>query len=735
MKIDNFELVDEEAFPKRVNISLFNNIVDFVAETSDKEIPDFFSTFKREHPWYQPSGTKNIQEKYGFRYFGELSERYGERLGDTIENCRAIALAFAYVRDLLTDDMFVADQRADFIRKIQRLSANDIYLKGALYLLYKEDDRADILLQELIRTHYQHTEELIFVLSLFDEFEKGFAIFKSQLLDLLGASRTVPVVHNMKFFAWLIRHLCPLTKKIRTKDMALFRALVGLPTSFAKDGSRSRNILLENRYSLEEIVYANNTLLDYIPVRGTIPRSSMVAEKIAIEFCTVFLSSEHVHAEDTYSYLAWLFQRYKHFDIRCYGNDTLEFAVSGTARLKTPETFIWLYRIFQSRSLFHFDILDPKWNALAKWMSEEDYLVLFNSQLLWEENLTAEKMMDYIRKYDALTGKSYLLDFQKYNYRNGIFSLLVEKGIINLKEAFLSAIEQPESENGNPEYVPSGMLVYIREYIEDVKNKKAYEFFQFFFENYDGAELEDFFGKQFRFSHSLYNGPGRHYYYGGREKEIDIERTFLSVEEHRQLFNWLDDYMFKNQAEDYLNFIVCVLKSDFIETIIPKAELRRLYDAICQTDPDLLKPNLKYFKQKYLTEAELFADKTLEEAKEKEQKRLAMLKREQEIREKLSQKYDGTAHSLLEFQGHYYSWNEDRGVALRAIRELFDNLLESKNYMLTLNEAGSFIRLSGILVEEKAITLEECKNYLSKVEEEIDNGKDAESCASDTDAQ
>jgi len=188
------KIIDLKAFENQLNIKLFNDVVTFIASTTSKDPSYFIREIRDDHLWYERSEDSNIQTQYGFQYFGELLERYEEKIGTEIKDFRAIALAMATARELLTDDMFIDKQQINFIKKVRGLSANDIYLTGALYLFYKDEGRADDVYKIITQTEYTQTEDLIFVLSLLDEFERGFKIFKPQLLNLLGPARTIQLL-------------------------------------------------------------------------------------------------------------------------------------------------------------------------------------------------------------------------------------------------------------------------------------------------------------------------------------------------------------------------------------------------------------------------------------------------------------------------------------------------------------------------------------------------------------
>ena len=132
--------IECEVYENIINIELFNKIIAFIMETTqNKDKYLILSQIEKNCIWLQRLKNVNFQEEYQFEYLGELLERYEERLGNNIEDIRAISLVLGYARDLIENTMFVGTQLVDFLRKVKNLAQNDIYIKGALYLYDKEN--------------------------------------------------------------------------------------------------------------------------------------------------------------------------------------------------------------------------------------------------------------------------------------------------------------------------------------------------------------------------------------------------------------------------------------------------------------------------------------------------------------------------------------------------------------------------------------------------------------------
>ena len=178
--------------------------------------------------------------------------------------------------------MFIGNQRSLFLQTVRQKASGDVYLLGALYLLEEGQSGAVPLAEELSALCGGSLETLLFAMSVFPDFSATFLRFKPQLLHLLSDQRTISVLENTWLYNWLVTKLSPLLKRIRTKDMALFRALCSLPGSFVKAGSRQHDILLQHGYSPIDIAYANIMHVLYRTAPKVLWLNSLTTEKLVI---------------------------------------------------------------------------------------------------------------------------------------------------------------------------------------------------------------------------------------------------------------------------------------------------------------------------------------------------------------------------------------------------------------------------------------------------------------------
>ena len=742
------------AFQGQVNIELFNDIMEFVAGASAENNPASLRTLEYSHLWYSRTTNENIQQKYGFRYLGELLERYEERHGSDIADVRAIALALAYAKDMLTDDMFVGKQKGDFISKVVKILDSDIYLKGALYRLGLGEYNTSTLLNDLTNADYTKTEQLIFVISLFDDFGKAFTTFKPHLIRLLGAERSIPIDGNADIFCWLIRMLlrCSQIKTMRTKDMTLFRALMELATSFVKEGNRYHGVLLDNGYTALDIVYLNSSVVRYRPTSEVIDTKSIVAEKIAIEMCTEFINSNETHSPHAYEHLEWLFGLYETFIIKIRGCSSIYDAIKHNIKLTNPQTFIWLFKLSRKGSsdyygykdghlpddLFCFDINDSKWDVLAGNLNASYYRRLFDRQLMADQHeMSREQVEERLARFDTLSGYSYLEQFRSgkpWLHDDSIFTIMVQKGIIELVSAFescenLDTVDENTSNENRP-----AMLSFIKCYIKGIGSREAFDFFRYFFSKYSFDDMHRLFVKKERyggtadfFAGTLYNEPSN--YRGNDYKPgFKIERPFLSDDEHRELFGWLDDYMLEYKPSVYTEFAMVMLTDDFIAKLYPKELLRTIYDMVKNTSIWDAKSDsdTRAIKDRYMSEEELKAERDAENALKAERKRQDRENMIRRLEEAIVANYDGSLYSIYKFMNkHEYSWKNENDV-LSLIISFLERTLADKNYVLGKSDFIYFLTIGSRLYEKDKISFVNFKNHISKVEESKEENEDVE---------
>lgn len=702
------------AYSGKINLPLFNNITAFVLDTVEATHSQR-SELRRQCPFLTTASGEAFQEKYGFLYLGELLERYEERFGMTVPDLRAMALALAYTRDLTTPEMFIGPQRDNFLRNVRKAAGDDIYLSGAMYLLDEGRDGATVRELELTGREYHSTEELIFVLGLFRDWERAFLHFKSQLLRLLGRERTMPSLGNMTALNWLIAWLTPLLKAARGKDMALFRALCALPASHVKPGGKPHDTLLGYGWTTLEIAYANMMAVLSHPVDGTLQKDSIVSEKIAVTLFREALTNDTPLAPETYGQLTSVYQLYKRFSIKCCGCEGLLQALEADTRIQNADTFSWFSTLadIYSPVFSSFDVMDKKWDSLAHTLEPDKYVPLFEGCL--DDGMDREDIQRRLDRYQSLTGKDYTSVYWGGN-QGRRFGLLADKGILDLWSLFRNSLGE-DGQNDRPE-----MASYIWEYVRGIRSPQAFRFFEQFFSAYGVGGLERFFGHRHR---DFLGGLTKRGYYSNEPMVLQLHRDCLDDGGHRQLLQWLEEYMFTYQPEKYLELLAAILRDEFAASLLTAEGQRELFDLVAK-NPGTHRGILNELKHRYLTEDELQAERDAEAAARQQSEQRQREERVQIIRAKYAELSDGSFSSVVKFLDEYKYYRDKAPIACRILREKLDGLLNAQNYELDGQEAARLFCICDRLIYHRVLTFGEAQSYISKIKERVEHDTDSQ---------
>ncbi len=705
MNRNNIQFIETEAFKKNVNIELCNELINFVAETSSNDSNDTLKKIEEKCIWFKKKDILEIKNICEIEYFGELLERYEDKIGNDIRDIRAISLALGYAKDLITSNMIIGTQLVDFINKIKNMASDDIYLQGALYLY---DNKKYIKYEEeLLNKKYTNTEDIVFVLALFDDIKKSFNILRQQIISLLGKNKTISAINNIKLYSWIINTLYSFIKKDRKKDIEILKTLILVPTKQIKEEDNIYKILLANHYEKEEIAYLNYGLLYYTKIPKTVRLcNSITEERIAINFCKTIMNSSHTQHEAIYRLIDNMLREYRNFKIKCRGKEGLKEAIKDEINIINPMTLLEFYKTFD-KNTFAFDILDKKWDILAQKMENSDYKEFFDNFIDYN-NFNREKLEKCIEKYNKLTNTSYLESFFSFEYnRKSVFEQLVNKDIISLKKYYEVYEQQKETENKDIEH--------LKRYVSGIHHKNAFLFLQYILEDRKYV-IEDIDKFEFDLKYLYEN---RKYSYD-RERRMDVQKEFLSKEEQQKLFFWLDNYMFKMHPNDYIEFITDLLKEDNIKEIVSTDQLREIYFILIKIDEKIAKND--ELRKKYLTEIELqnIIDK---EKQEKEREKIEEYKKKQEeITNKFNELPKQSFKELNDFCFEY-KWNDDEWKICNEIvkQYLYKNI---ETFEVNEDEIIRFMQLFELLLRKKVISIKEFKKYIFTYiqKEEIDNG-------------
>lgn len=675
------------AYQRAIDLELYHAFAELVVQTSqDNMAGRTYRQIKARQIWQPESDVFSYFEPYNLRYPGEVLERFEEKLGNDVRVLRALALALGNTCAIQSDNMFVGNQRGTFIQKVRRSAREDVYLQGALYLLETDTARRHSLLDELAAKIYVRTEEALFVLSLFDDAEYGYRAMHDQLLRLLTQNRTIFPTVDFGAFEWFIRFYGEQVKKYRGKADLALRTLMKLPYMNMKPDSREFLALRKAGYRHDEIVLANSLAVwaDRLPDR--LNSRSIPAEKIAVTCSRMLLNEPQNLSEGFYEYLGWLFRFYDSFSVKYEGFQGLWEAVQYGLNPTAPKTLLWMNQTIQKDFPYRFDVFDPQYDDLAKELERDNYMELFTLQMLHSRQ--AIPLKQWLSRYQELTGADYGEYFRSCHKNSGrAFAFLVERKEIDLWEFF-------EQHRDGGEYAPQ--LKLLREYALRISSWRCFRFVERLLAEYTFPHLQTIFGERFYFHECFVRSEG---YYSRREYKTYISRPFLTAEQQRQLYDWVELSFFQTEPEKYEDFVLSALKAPEIQRLYDKkalaAVLRQFF-----LHSEYNGYEINRLKETFYSKEELEDERRVEAERKEQEKRLEQEKRTIQKREKLQQLYNGSAESLVKFIGGYYHQDEKNEVLNMA----FDKLVEwPVGCVRTMEAKGAhaFFELCGELVKSE----------------------------------
>ncbi len=700
--------MEMKAFEEQINLSLLSDIIAFVVDTIKADYTQKENLRRRCILLNYDVKSEDFQKKYGFLYLGELLERYEERFGMSVQDRRAIALALGYTRDVTTKEMFVGNQRNAFLQEVRRHADEDVYLTGALYLL-NEGQRGEMdWLERLCGLGQEKTETLIFTMSLFPDFEQAFLRFKSQLLHLLGNGRTMALYGNMQILSGLIGNLRPVIKAMRGNSLTLLRALCALPVSFVKEDSKYHKVLLEHGYTAFEIAYANIMAIRCRAAPNALNSNSIVTEKIVVDLFRRVFAQDCACAEEIYPLLSELFTQYKEFSIRCYGESGLLDVLDEGPSIQNADTFSWFtnHAPLSHPAFAAFNILECRWDGLAKGISDEKYLELFEKGL--NGSMDKAVIQDHIDRYDTLTGGNYLSLYRKESSCRR-FSLMIEKGIFDLWAEFCGCLDE-KGVICRPE-----MLDYIKSYIRGWKTEQAFHFYEQFLPRYGLDGYQKYLKpRDIRFTEGLLDWES----YYKRVNRITLERSYLKGNPQGTgiLLYWLEEYLFRYEPATYISFICKLLQSETTKALLPQAGLRGLFDLVID-QTELGAYEIITLKQTYWTQEELQAEEAAKRAASLEKEKNRKLQLSQDIKARYEKDVDGTLVSLRKYMSVHHSTDEERSLTYQVVYEKLPQLLAEKQFILERGEADHLLYICAELASKKIMRFTEAQAHISKIKE------------------
>ena len=672
------------AYQKVIDLTLYHAFAELIVQMAqDDEVRILYRQQEVRQIWQRDQNVSGYFETYSLRYPGEVLERFEEKLGTDMRILRALALALGYTRQCQADTMFVGNQRNDFIQKLRRTAGTDVYLQGALYLLETDAPQRRARLDALAAREYARTEEALFVLSLFDDPEAGYQAMRPQLTRLFGPDRTLSLEWDFGVLEWFIRFYAEEAKRYRGKTDLVVRTLLKLPYMNMKPDSREFSILLTAGYSMEEITLANSLAVWADRIPGRLLSKGITAEKIAAACVRMLLNCPDGQPEEIYAYIGWLFLVYQKFEVKYEGYQDLWAAIQMGLAPTAPRTILWMNKTVKRQFSYRFDVFNPRYDILASGLSKGEYAELFTEQML--RSRAAIPLRRWLTRYQALTGVEYIEYFNKRHWLTlRSFVLLVERKEINLWQFF----EQHKGDGAR-----AHPLELLEEYALKISSWRCFRFAQKLFSQYTFSQLQEIFGDNFYFHQKFVKKES---YYNKKVQSFSMVRPFLTAEQHRQLYDWLDASLFQTEPEYYDSFVLCALKAPVIQRIYDKPLLASVLRQLLTHDA-CGGYEVNQLKERFYSKEEMEADRKATAEQEEQEKERQWQQQVMKCQEKLASCYNGSAESLIQFM-HGYHFGEIRKAALGMVYEKLLEWPAGCAQTLEAAEMWKFFELCGSLV-------------------------------------
>lgn len=708
-----------KAYESLINLELMWQMKDMITRISG--VKSF--GFNQRKPFFKRKAVQeSMESQFGFRYPGEVLERYQERCGDTAQNLRALAVAVADEKEFLEDCMFIGNQKTAFIRRIRENAKDDIYLQVALYVLTEGKTEKERLAAELKKYKPKDSLEYCFFRSALSDLLPVCEADMHDFVNFLGEGRTMEAYGNGKIFLWAVEYAESVLKRGCKKIPGVVKSLMRLPFHQVKEGSVYWEDLRKAGYSCQEILYLNMKLPFLAESDDALEKDSIVTERIVAYACQEILNADHVESPVLYQEIASFLFLYEQFAIRLEGYKGLHELLRDRVQIRDVALFLDFYKRKGDRTIceewLRVDLSDKRWDKLASSMPREEYTELFEMCFLYCEADNGKKWME---TYERLCGESYLhriwTEGEYHYYTDKVFRKLAKEGVIDLSSHIICYAEDLKKlEKKAVEEKWNGMLQYIS---KAVKEMDCYEVFRFW-DTYDQlfgmealrtfTERESLVSSAVGFRCDCYNQ--RYYSKGDR---FWVELDFLSEDEQRKMFSWACDEIYMHSPENYNVFLLNFLEKKGMD-LLSKEQCRDLADMLIKTvDPNSYVVGLIRNKFYEKEELEIFAEQERIRKVEEEKRRVEEYKKR--WREDLLKGMDASTggYSLGLLAENYNSYISAAGYHEVAYSCIHDEM-EKGNHKIEHNRIGDLLHAMGTIVEHGAAGWEDVCRLINRLE-------------------
>lgn len=589
----------------------------FILSSEDKQ----FTEKQRNGLFGQCVPASSMEEQYGLNYPGEVLERYEERCGGGERQMRAIMLALAEGKNLLEGSMFVGRQLEQFLRKVRQCAEEDFYLRCALFLFSDKEEEKERLRLRIYQYSFRETAEAIFAIYTLRD-ESGIWEFARELaVRFFGKERTIKVYGNKRLYKWFLEQFYYDIRKHRKQDANLLKSLLELPCKHVKEGSTSWNRLLDTGYTEQEILYLNMSLPENAKMPDALERNSITMERMALTGIKTLLNSEQLEEMHLMELCKALILRYMKYKICIEGKKGILESLSQDVSIKNHEIYKYLYQSREEMSIpeewFYVDFGDENWGDIAAWMNPDEFEYIFERSICDHMNPDIDR---WLLNYQKSAGKSYMdLVWIKDTYEaRRTFKLLITEKKCDIVELFQQYVKDEEvlsdDEMSEKWKIMKNNIIATMKKLE---NHEIFRFWEAFDKEYGICELGNFMGKdKIVLDDVIIESSG--YYRSHYIQRLDFKEKFLSLDEQRKLFVWVEQALYRERPSQYEDFLYSFLTDDSAKRLFPEHS-KELFFVIRDTMDD--GPQKQQLCRQYYSDEEWEAYQNEVKRRDEEKKR------------------------------------------------------------------------------------------------------------------
>lgn len=417
-----------------------------------------------------------------------------------------------------------------------------------------------------------------------------------------------------------------------------------------------------------------------------------------------------------------LILRYMKYKICIEGKKGILESLLHEVSIKNHEIYKYLYQGRKEMSIpdewFYVDFGDENWCDIATWMNPDEFECIFERSICGHRNPDIDRWM---LNYQKSAGISYMdLVWTKNTYEvKKTFKLLIREKKCDIVELFQQYVKD-ERVLSNDEMNEKWkiMKANIMDTMKALDHHEIFRFWEAFDKEYGICELGNFMGKdKIVLDDVIIESSG--YYRSHYIQRLDFKEEFLSLDEQRKLFVWVEQTLYRERPSQYEDFLYSFLTDDSAKRLFPE-QSKELFFVIRDTMDD--GPQKQQLCRQYYTDEEW-------EAYQNEVKRRDEEKKQKQKQESLRICREAIGQELSTAKDHYevYDMFSKRFSQLRWSNDEFfvclDIFMDNMEICAKIGKKAAGTIAESIVDEFRYGKLEWCKvqEIISKMEV-VDDG-------------